>query len=168
MVETTATIQCKSLWNESRQNRFLFEKVWDSKKGRLLVISKTAGMDDGVEQTVTQLIITNNLSELGYGGFALCNLVSDLTGKEKKVNSENMKFVSEMLKSKDYAGVVICWGSHEKFPEYLKQEAEKILETVRKSKKENVFRITDGVTTGFCHPLSPRVRNNFLLAKVQL
>lgn len=79
-----------------------------------------------------------------------------------------MKFVSEMLKSKDYAGVVICWGSHEKFPEYLKQEAEKILETVRKSKKENVFRITDGVTTGFCHPLSPRVRNNFLLAKVQL
>ena len=62
MVETTNTIQCKSLWDESRQNRFLFEKVWDSKKDRLLVISKSAGIDDGVEQTVTQLIITNNLS----------------------------------------------------------------------------------------------------------
>lgn len=168
MVETTNTIQCKSLWDESRQNRFLFEKVWDSKKDRLLVISKSAGIDDGVEQTVTQLIITNNLSELGYGGFTLCNLVSDLSGKDKKINSENSKLLSEQLKSKDFSGIVICWGSHDKFPDYLKQEAEKVLEAIRKSKRENVFRITDGVTTGFCHPLSPRVRNNFLLAKVQL
>lgn len=168
MIETTNTIKCKSLWDESHQNRFLFEKTWDSKKDRLLVISKTAGIDDGIEQTVTQLIITNNLSELGYGGFALCNLVSDLTGREKKINSENMKLISELLKSKDYAGVVICWGSHEKFPDYLKQEAEKILEAVRRGKKDNIFRITDGTTTGFCHPLSPKIRNTFILARVQL
>lgn len=60
-------------------------------KDRLLVISKSAGIDDGVEQTVTQLIITNNLSELGYGGFTLCNLVSDPSGKSQKINSENSK-----------------------------------------------------------------------------
>ena len=64
MIETTNTIQCKSLWDEKRQHRYLFQKIWDDKKDKLLVISKSAGIDDGVEQTVTQLIITNNLSEL--------------------------------------------------------------------------------------------------------
>lgn len=168
MIETTNTIQCKSLWDEKRQHRYLFQKIWDDKKDKLLVISKSAGIDDGVEQTVTQLIITNNLSELGYGGFALCNLISDLTGKNKKMSDENIKLLSEQIKSKDFAGIIICWGSHEKFPDYLKEESEKVLELIKKSKRENVYRITDGTTMGFCHPLSPRVRNNFQLALVQL
>ena len=168
MVETINTIHCKSLWDEKHQNRFLFEKSWDDKKEKLLIISKCAGIDNGIEQTVTQLIITNNLSELGYGGFTLCNLISDLSGKDKKINSENMKLLSEQLKSKDFAGIIICWGSQEKFPDYLREEAEKILDVLKKNKNANVFRITDGITKGFCHPLSPKVRNNFLLAKVQL
>lgn len=168
MIETTNTIQCKSLWDEKRQNRYLFQKIWDDKKEKLLVISKSAGIDDGVEQTVTQLIITNNLSELGYGGFALCNLISDLSGKSKKMSDENIKLLSEQIKSKDFSGIIICWGSQEKFPDYLKGEAEKVLELIKKSKRETVYRITDGTTMGFCHPLSPRVRNNFQLALVQL
>lgn len=168
MIETTNTIQCKSLWDEKRQNRYLFQKIWDDKKEKLLVISKSAGIDDGVEQTVTQLIITNNLSELGYGGFALCNLISDLSGKSKKMSDENIKLLSEQIKSKDFSGIIICWGSQEKFPDYLKGEAEKVLELIKKSKRETVYRITDGTTMGFCHPLSPRVRNNFQLAQVKL
>lgn len=168
MIETTNTIQCKSLWDEKRQNRYLFQKIWDDKKEKLLVISKSAGIDDGIEQTVTQIIITNNLSELGYGGFALCNLISDLSGSSKKTSDENIKLLSEQVKSKDFAGIIICWGSHEKFPDYLKEESEKVLELIKKSKRETVYRITDGTTMGFCHPLSPRVRNNFNLAKVQL
>ena len=168
MIETTNTIQCKSLWDEKRQHRYLFQKIWDDKKDKLLVISKSAGIDDGVEQTVTQIIITNNLNELGFGGFALCNLISDLSGKSKKMSDENIKLLSEQIKSKDFAGIIICWGSQEKFPDYLKSEAEKVLELIKKSKGETVYRITDGTTMGFCHPLSPRVRNNFQLAQVKL
>ena len=168
MIETTNSIQCKSLWDDKRQHRYLFEKEWDAKKEKLLLISKSAGIDDGVEQTVTQLIITNNLSELGYGGFTLCNLISDLSGKEKKISDENIKLLSEQIKSKNFAGIIICWGSQEKFPDYLKSEAEKVLELIKKSKRETVYRITDGTTMGFCHPLSPRVRNNFQLAQVKL
>ena len=112
--------------------------------------------------------ITNNLSELGYGGFALCNLISDLSGKGKKMNDENIKLLSEQIKSKDFSGIIVCWGSQEKFPDYLKGEAEKVLELIKKNKRETVYRITDGTTMGFCHPLSPRVRNNFQLAQVKL
>ena len=168
MIETTNSIQCKSLWDDKRQHRYLFEKEWDAKKEKLLLISKSAGIDDGVEQTVTQLIITNNLSELGYGGFTLCNLISDPSGKEKKISEENIKLLSEQIKSKDFSGIILCWGSHEKFPDYLKGEAEKVIELIKKSKRETVYRITDGTTTGYCHPLSPRVRNNFQLAQVKL
>lgn len=69
MKETQTTISCKSVWDDKKQNRYMLSKVWDTSKPTALVISKSAGIDDGVEQTVTQLIITNNLFELGYGGF---------------------------------------------------------------------------------------------------
>lgn len=167
MIETKSTINCKSVWDDKKQHRYSFEKEWDSKKPKVLVISKSAGIDDGIEQTLTQMIITNNLYDLGFGGFTLCNLISDINGSNA-VSAENIKTITEYIKSKELSGVIICWGSDEKFPDFLKEEADKVTDIIKKAKKENVFRISDGETANFCHPLSPKVRNNFFLTPVQL
>ena len=49
MIETTNTIQCKSLWDEKRQNRYLFQKIWDDKKEKLLVILRAMRREIGLE-----------------------------------------------------------------------------------------------------------------------
>ena len=166
MKETQTTISCKTLWDDKKQNRYMLSKVWDTSKPTALVISKSAGIDDGVEQTVTQLIITNNLFELGYGGFVLCNLISNINGKT--ICPHNIKVLEEQIKSKAHKSIILCWGTDDKFSETLKKEIISIIEIFKKEKIKNVLRISDGSTENYCHPLYPKVRNSFFLVPVDL
>lgn len=166
MKESNVTISCTSVWDEKKQHRFLFVKTWDEKKPKALVISKSAGVDDGIEQTVTQVIISNNLNSLGYGGFALCNLISDVNGKS--VSPNNLKVIEEQVKSGVFKTVILCWGADEKFPDSLQKEIANIVNVLKKAKSDNVVRISDGVTNNCCHPLSPKVRNSFFLVPIKL
>lgn len=165
MIKLKNDVHCSSVWDDKMNKRYLFNKEWDKEKPQALVISKASGIDDGIIQTLTQLIITNNLPALGFGGFTLCNLIPSIGGKE--TDEANMKFIESEIKSSKHSSVILCWGSSEKFPEYLQDEIVAIIELLKKHSKK-AYRISDGETDNFTHPLSPKVRAKFRLSEVEL
>ena len=76
MKSVTTTIINEATFSDDGRHRYALKKVWNSSRPLALIVSKSAGSDDGVFETFTQSIITNNLYKLGYGGFCLCNLFS--------------------------------------------------------------------------------------------
>ena len=98
MKSVTTTIITEATFSDDNRHRYALKKVWNSSKPLALIVSKSAGSDDGVFETLTQTIITNNLYKLGYGGFCLCNLFSSINGKDS--DKDNMQTIKELANSK--------------------------------------------------------------------
>lgn len=154
------TIKATAEFNEEMTHRYSLQKIWNSAKLIALVISKSAGNDDGIKETLTQMIITNNLYQLGYGGFCLCNLFSALDGKSS--DAENAAIIKRNVSSKDFRDVIVCWGNLNASNESIQTKEKEMLDILAAAKGKNILFVSNGISSN-CHPLSPSVRKNFEL-----
>ena len=158
MKSVTTTIITEATFSDDNRHRYALKKVWNDKRPLALIVSKSAGSDDGVFETLTQSIITNNLYKLGYGGFCLCNLFSSINGKDS--DKDNIQLIKELANSKDYPDIIICWGCLSASKESIQEQAIKVVNILANVKKKNIYTVSNGIATN-CHPLSPSVRKSF-------
>ena len=149
----------ETAFSEDDRKRYFLKKVWDTDKPIPIVVSKSAGADDGVFETLTQTLLTNNLYQLGYGGFCLCNLFAGIGSRE--TDADNLKVIQQLCKTADYKEIICCWGNLENAAEDVQKEAGSVIGILTASKKA-LLAVSDGEHRN-CHPLSPSVRKYFEL-----
>ena len=160
MTEKSIDIKVEAVFSEDKKHRYFLRRIWDESKPVALVVSKSAGSDDGVFMTTTQMLISNQLYLLGYGGFCLCNLFSEINGKGS--DDENLKMIKALASDKEYKDIIICWGNLDSAKESVQEQAVAVEKILLSEKKKKILAVSDG--TGInCHPLSPMVRKHFEL-----
>ena len=74
MIEESNKINNFCLYSDDKNHRYLLSRIWDEKKSIPLFVSKYSGEADGIFLELTNTLITNNLYNLGYGGYYAVNL----------------------------------------------------------------------------------------------
>lgn len=163
-----STIKCKSIFSDDSQHRYQMSKVWDKNLPQANIITIAPSECHGVESDLTTNIITNNLHILGFGGYTMTNLISKIgvDGKRVKNNTKdlwNNDTDKNILSCAEAAeSIIIAWGSFAKTRKQFADREQQVL-TMLKPFQEKVQEITDGADRQFLHPLTPCVRNSFIL-----
>ncbi len=162
-----ATIKCKSIFSDDSQHRYQMSKVWDKNLPQANIITIAPSECHGVESDLTTNIITNNLHMLGFGGYTMTNLISKIGVDVKKIkntknlwNNETDTQLLSCVKSADKT--IVAWGSFAKTRKQFADREKQVLELL-KPYQDKVYQITDGTDRQFLHPLTPCVRNSFIL-----
>lgn len=163
----TATIKCKSIFSDDSQHRYQMSKVWDKSLPQANIITIAPSECHGVEADLTTNIITNNLHSLGFGGYTLTNLISKIGVDVKKIKSKKElwdndtdKYILSCAEAADK--IIVAWGSFAHTRKQFADREKQVLELL-KPFQEKVYQITDGGKRTFLHPLTPAVRNGFVL-----
>lgn len=166
-----ATIKCEAVFSNNSEHRLLLSKIWDKNLPQANVITISPSADYNVSTDLTTNLITNNLNVLGFGGFTLTNLISKIGIDPKKVKNTNDlwteetdKYIHEAAQKAD--SIIVAWG---RFTETRKifSDREKEVLTILEQFKSKTFEITDGNGREFLHPLTPIIRNNWILKKAK-
>lgn len=164
----TITIKCKSTFSDNSQCRYQMSKVWDKSLPQANIITIAPSECHGVESDLTTNIITNNLHSLGFGGYTLTNLISKIGVDVKKIkntkddlwNNETDKHILSCAESADF--IILAWGSFAKTRKQFAEREKQVL-ALLKPYQDKIYQITDGADRQFLHPLTPCVRNAFIL-----
>lgn len=163
----TATIKCKSIFSDNSQHRFQMSKVWNKNLPQANIITIAPSECHGVESDLTTNIITNNLHMLGFGGYTMTNLISKIGVDVKKIkntkelwNNETDKHILSCAESADK--IIVAWGSFAHTRKQFTDREKQVLELL-KPYQDKIYQITDGADRQFLHPLTPCVRNSFIL-----
>lgn len=161
------TMKMKCVFSEDSSHRFLMKKIWNKELPQANIITISPSECHGVESDLTTNIITNNLHILGFGGYTMTNLISKIGVDVKKIkntkdlwNNETDKHILSCAEAADK--IIVAWGS---FAHTRKQFADREKQVLKllKSFQDKVYQITDGADRQFLHPLTPCVRNSFIL-----
>ena len=162
-----ATIKCKSIFSDNSQHRFQMSKVWDKNLPQANIITIVPSECHGVESDLTTNIITNNLHMLGFGGYTMTNLISKIDVDVKKIkntkelwNNETNKHILSCAEAADK--IIVAWGSFAHTRKQFADREKQVLELL-KPYQDKICQITDGADRQFLHPLTPCVRNSFIL-----
>ncbi len=162
-----ATIKCKSIFSDDSQHRFQMSKVWDKNLPQANIITISPSECHNVVNDLTTNIITNNLHMLGFGGYTMTNLISKIGVDVKKIkntkdlwNNETDKHILSCAESADK--IIVAWGSFAHTRKQFADREKQVLELL-KPIQDKVYQITDGADRQFLHPLTPCVRNSFIL-----
>lgn len=162
-----ATIKCKSIFSDDSQHRFQMSKVWDKNLPQANIITISPSECHNVVNDLTTNIITNNLHMLGFGGYTMTNLISKIGVDVKKIkntkdlwNNETDKHILSCAESADK--IIVAWGSFAHTRKQFADREKQVLELL-KPFQDKVYQITDGADRQFLHPLTPCVRNSFIL-----
>lgn len=167
MAIETANIKCKSVFSDNSEHRYEMSKVWDKNLPQANIITISPSENYNVACDLTTNIITNNLHMIGFGGYIMTNLMSKISVDIKRVkntkdlwNNETDKHIISCAEAADK--IIVAWGS---FAHTRKQFAdrEKQVLTLLKPYQDKIFQITDGEKRKFLHPLTPSIRNGWVL-----
>lgn len=124
---------------------------------------------DGIITDTTTSLVINNVARLEeFGGVAIVNFYSMLTSKlnfrwnaDSDLNHEEndayiMKAVEEASK------VILAWGRAEDTNKRVEDRASEVIKKLSKY-KDKLFVISDGAGRYGMHPLTPALRNRWLL-----
>lgn len=162
-----ATIKCEAVFSDDSQHRYSMTKIWDKSLPVANVITIAPSEDYNVTSDLTTSLITNNVSMLGFGGFTLTNLISKVGANIKKVkgtknlwDSETDRIIIESAQKADK--IILAWG---KFTETRKKfaEREETVMTLLQPFEDKTYQITDGNERDFLHPLTPAIRQGWVL-----
>lgn len=172
MAIETANIKCKSVFSNNSEHRYEMSKVWDKNLPQANIITISPSESYNIACDLTTQIITNNLYLLGFGGFTLTNLISKIGVDIKKVkntkdlwDNETDKHIVSCASSTDK--IIIAYGSFVKTRSIYADREKQVL-TLLKPYQEKIFQITDGEKRKFLHPLTPSVRNGFVLEQFDI
>lgn len=169
MAIETDTIKCKSIFSENSQHRYQMSKIWDKNLPQANIITIAPSECHNIVSDLTTNIITNNLHLLGFGGYTMTNLISRIGIDIKRVkgtkdlwNCETDKQLISCAESSDK--IIVAWGSFAKTRKQFADREQEVL-ALLKPYKDKIYQITDGAERQFLHPLTPAVRNGFVLLK---
>lgn len=167
MPTETINLKIKSIFSDNSQHRYQMSKVWDKSLPQANIITIAPSECHGVESDLTTNIITNNLHSLGFGGYTLTNLISKIgvdvkkiTNKKDLYNNDTDKHILSCAETAD--SIILAWGSFAKTRKQFAEREKQVLELL-KPYQDKIFQITDGADRQFLHPLTPCVRNAFIL-----
>lgn len=172
MLTEKDTIKCESIFNDERTHRYLCKRVWDKNKPLIAVLMLNPCHADNVVNDATTTYVVNNVASLeAYGGVAIINLYSKLTGKlnfrwngdDELNHPDNDGYIVKTAEECDT--VVLAWGRGADTHKRITARAEAVLELL-KPYKEKLMLISDGERDGL-HPLTPSIRSQWQLKPYQ-
>ena len=175
MFTEKATIKCEAVFSDDHAHRFLWKRVWEKSKPIATVIMLNPCESDGIITDTTTSLVINNVARLeeGFGGVAIVNLYSMLTSKLNfKWNSdadlnheENDGYI--MKAAEEASKVILAWGRAEDTNKRVEERAGELIKKLSKH-KEKLFVISDGAGRYGMHPLTPALRNRWLLESYEV
>ncbi len=161
------TIKCKSIFSDDSQHRYQMTKIWDKNLPQANIITISPSECHNVVSDLTTNIITNNLHILGFGGYTMTNLISKIGVDVKKIKNTNNLWDNEtdkhILSCAEAADkIIVAWGSFAHTRKQFTDREKQVLELL-KPYQDKIYQITDGADRQFLHPLTPCVRNSFIL-----
>lgn len=157
--QTTMLIESK--FSADGQYRYMVKRVWNAKKKRVMVICNYPTSANGIQSDLTMMQITNNLYELGYGGFVLCNVFSSLKGAEAGGNPQKEETALGVirLEAAQLDEVILATGT---FTKKNKKAEKRLQEVLPVLDNKNIMLLVDekGVMS---HPLKPVIKKIWYL-----
>ena len=164
MREEKNIIENYAIYSDNEQHRYVLERIWDRNKPIPLFVSKRSGTANGIYLELTNSLITNNLYQLGYGGYYAVNLCSGIHGETNELaDSETDKYIAEYAKKA--TEIIISWGTLTRND--LREREKEVLKLLKGTKKK-VLAVADGNGKENVHILTPSVRNGFDLTEVNI
>lgn len=163
----SATLKCKSIFSDDSQHRYQMSKIWDKNLPFANIITIAPSECYNIACDLTTNIITNNLNLLGFGGYTMTNLISKIGINIKKIkntkdlwNSETDKHILSCAETADK--IILAWGSFTNTRKVFADREKQVLGLLKPC-QDKIYQITDGGDRKFLHPLTPCVRNSFIL-----
>ncbi|XRJ97244.1 DUF1643 domain-containing protein [Latilactobacillus sakei] len=156
-----ATIEVSAKFSSDGKQRYCLTKIWNSKKRRAMVICNYPSDADGVKMGLTELQVTNNLYELGYGGFTLVNIFSQIGGPNKTSRESKTGLQVIKLESEGNPEVIIATGTYTDSNQMAHKVLKMILDMID---GEQIMVLTDK-DGKWSHPLRPSVRKKWYLTE---
>lgn len=157
-------IEVEILHSDDGKYRYILKKVWNKELPMVTVLTLYPANNKLIESDLTTMLITNNVYQLGYGGFFNVNLFPRVfTGKrEYKSDKYNDDCILECVKNSEI--VVIACGSLIYNNKKVRKRYNE-LEVILKNSKKNVklVSLTDVNKENIYHPLSPKIRRKWYL-----
>ena len=172
MKSEKTVIKTESLFSDDGTHRYNLRKEWDKTLPTATVISISPSELSNVSSDLTTQLITNNVESLGFGSFELLNLYSKVGVDVKKIKDPTGLWdetTDACIKAscdktfKDEGGkIIFAWG---KLTENNKKhgEREKMILSLLSIYCDKVYCIKDYGIRHFLHPLTPSVRNEWVL-----
>lgn len=168
MTTEKANIKCEAVFSDNSEHRFLLSKVWDKSKPIVNVITISPSRDYNIASDLTTQLINNNVYQLGnYGGFNLTNIISrvglnvkGLKSTDNLYNEETDKYIIEAAEKS--SAVIWAVGKFADTRKIFCERKQDVLELL-KPFESKLFMITDSNGREFLHPLTPSVRQGWIL-----
>ncbi|WKY44857.1 DUF1643 domain-containing protein [Eubacteriaceae bacterium ES2] len=172
MKSKKTVIKTEALFSDDENHRYNLRKEWDKALPTATVISISPSGLSNVSADLTTQLITNNIEALGFGSFELLNLYSKIDVDVKKMKDttglwdENTDICIKASCDKTFKDengkIIFAWG---KLTENNKKhgEREKQILSLLSIYFEKVYCIKDYGIRHFLHPLTPSVRNEWVL-----
>ena len=168
-VRNNISIECK--YSNDRKHRYLYRRTWDENKPEAMVIMINPASSEHLIMDLTTMLAINNLSKLGFGSISIVNLYSFITHKinvrwygEDELNGPDND--SEICKAAEKAErIIIAWGTFGHTTQRVAARKEAVISMLHNHKGKFAC-ITDSEGRNGLHPLTPSVRNNWILKEV--
>lgn len=169
-----AIIRSKCVFSKDRKHKYLLNIEWDEKKPKAVVIMIYPSISDCVVMDLTTSLVINNMYKLGYGAVNIVNIYSKINAttivedeKEAEFNKENISTIAKCVADESNSIAIIAWGSCGNGNKRVKKIQENILE-ILEVHKEKLHVIQDGRGKKGLHPLTPSVRNGWIVVPYEL
>ena len=156
-----STLKTEVVFDDAMSNKYVVRKEWNKSKKAALVIMKSAGDTNEIEQDHTTMYVTNNLARLGYGSAIIMNLFPTIEGANTNSSAiENLKHLQEEVTKVDEVVIAVGTGI-ETNKEAMNRL--KMIVAILLDKKANIFQIECPKGRKGFHPLYPAVKNEWIL-----
>ena len=169
MITDKDVIKCESVFSDDRMHRFLWKRVWNKDKPMTAVIMLNPCHADNIMVDTTTALVVNNIARLEhYGGVQIVNLFSQLTPKlnfrwNSPAELNDPQNDSYILKAAEECQLVIlAWGKGADSNINIEGRAIEVINLLQKY-KEKLFVISDETGRSGLHPLTPALRNGWVL-----
>lgn len=156
-----STLKTEVVFDDEMANKYVVRKEWSKSKKTALVIMKSAGETNEIEQDHTTMYVTNNLARLGYGAAIIMNLFPTIEGVNTNSSAvENLKYLQKELTKVDDVVIAVGTGieTNKEAVSRLKMVVAMLLD-----KKANLLQIECPKGRKGFHPLYPAVKNGWSL-----
>ncbi|MDK9869813.1 DUF1643 domain-containing protein [Staphylococcus equorum] len=157
-----STLQTEAIFSDDQQHRYLLNKIWDSEKQTITIITMYPHYNGILNIDLTTQLIINKVSEMdAFGSIHFVNLYSNITtpiNLKHLENSHDKHTDIQIMKAvKESDEVILAWGAYAKKP-IVETRVNEVLEMLKPHKKK-VKKLINPETNEIIHPLNPKTRN---------
>jgi len=162
-----STIKSEAVFSDDHKFRYLLHREWIRERRHAMVLSISPSSQVGATTDLTTMLITTNVNKADYGGFSLVNLISAVDVEAKKLKSTNGligddtdKYITEAAKASDI--IILAYGKIAAVNKAFAERETEVLKLLEPYANKLHF-ITDVMGREMLHPLTPSIRNSWLL-----